>query len=117
MEWISLLLAGLGGLGIGSVLATIANHFMSRRASVNDRWYQEKREAYLGLLNALEPGGDDARGYRLWNARCALFGSSEVLKYAKEVDETPYSADAERNAARKAAFQNMLGAMRDDLRR
>jgi hypothetical protein len=38
---------------MGSLLKSIADHFMARRANTRDRWYQEKRKAYLGLLEAL----------------------------------------------------------------
>ena len=50
MEWI---VALVGGLGIGSLITSVATHLMARRGVTNDRWYQEKREAYLGLLEAL----------------------------------------------------------------
>ena len=50
MDWILPLIAGRG---LGSIIKSIADHFMSRRASDHDRWYQEKREAYTGLLTAL----------------------------------------------------------------
>jgi hypothetical protein len=42
---------------MGSLLKSIADHFMARRANTRDRWYQEKREAYLGLLEALHGRG------------------------------------------------------------
>jgi hypothetical protein len=47
MEWA---IGLIGGLGIGSLTTSVVTHFMSRRATSNDRWYQEKREAYLGYL-------------------------------------------------------------------
>jgi hypothetical protein len=47
MDWFLPLIAGLG---IGSIIKSIADHFMSRRASDRDRWYQEKRDAYTAFL-------------------------------------------------------------------
>jgi hypothetical protein len=105
------LIGALGtGFGIGTVVTAIVNHWLVRRASISDRWYQEKREAYLGLATALQtPTGD----VPVWHARCALFGSSEVLKHAAQVAET----QVDQYDMRNKAFQNMLEAMRNDLQR
>jgi hypothetical protein len=100
----------IGGFGIGTLLTSVVTHFMARRASIDDRWYNEKREAYLGLVAALQSVSGD---FPVWHARCALFGSPETLRYAKQVADTPPNA----YDARNAAFQKMLEAMRADLRR
>lgn len=67
----------LGGLGIGSLLASLVTHWITRRASIQDRWYQEQREAYLGLLQAIHdaavaPSDEKAKAYALWQTRCDL---------------------------------------------
>lgn len=112
------LLPLLGGLGIGSLLKSIIDHFQSRRAVLNDRFYQEKREAYLGLLDALHKAAlkhsdETAKNYALWEARCDLFGSEDVSKYAKEIVETN---DGPREA-RASAFRSLIAAMKLDLQR
>jgi hypothetical protein len=50
MEWI---LPLFGGLGLGSLLTKIVDHYLAKQQSKEMRIYQEKREAYLGLLEAL----------------------------------------------------------------
>lgn len=114
MDWIVPLIAGLG---LGSVLKSIADYFMGRKATTHDRWYQEKREAYLGLLNslheaALNPSNEKSKAYALWQTRCELFGSSGVARYAKEMVDTN---DGPREK-RDAAFRGLIDAMRADLR-
>ena len=114
MNWF---LPMIAGLGIGSLLNSIALHFMTRRASARDRWYQEKREAYLGLLNSLHeaavrPSDESSKAYALWQTRCELFGSKDVSKYAQEIVDTNDSPRTERNAA----FRNLIEAMKNDLR-
>jgi len=114
MEWILPLIAGLG---IGSLLKSIADHFMARRATANDRWYQDKREAYLGLLSALHkaaihPSDEHSKDYALWQTHCDLFGSANVSKYAQQIVDTNDSPIAERNDA----FRNLIEAMKTDLR-
>jgi len=113
MEWILPLIAGLG---IGSLLKSIADHFMIRRASAHDRWYQEKREAYLGLLKSLHdaavnPSDENSKTFALWQTRCELFGSKDVAKYAQAIVDTNDGPRERRNEA----FKNLLEAMKADL--
>lgn len=80
MEWV---LPLFGAFGVGTLVSSVATHFMSRRATTNDRWYQERREAYLGLLNALHNAAvhssdENSKAYALWQTRCTLFGSPSV---------------------------------------
>jgi hypothetical protein len=115
MEW---LLPLLGGLGIGSLFTSIFNHFVTRKATKDDRWYQERREAYLGLLKALhqaavQPSEESSKGFALWQTQCNLFGASEVSKYAQAMVDTN---DGPREA-RHNAFEALIRAMRDDLRK
>jgi hypothetical protein len=114
MDWILPLIAGLG---IGSLLKSVADHFMTRRATSSDRWYEEKREAYLGLLTALHQAAVSAsdkasKDYALWQTRCDLFGSKDVSKYAQRIVDTNDSSREERNEA----FRNLIEAMKSDLR-
>lgn len=114
MEW---LLPLLGGLGLGTLVASIANHLMTRRAAVSDRWYQEKREAYLGLLGALhkaavQPSDANSKEFALWQTRCELFGSSAVAANAQRIVDTNYAPISERNKA----FRDLISSMRTDLK-
>ncbi len=113
MEWVFGL---IGGLGIGSVLTAAATHFMTRRAVASDRLYQEKREAYLGLLGALhdaavKPSDEKAKAYALWQTRCDLFSSSDVAKWAQKIVDTNNGPREDRNEA----FRRLIETMRADL--
>jgi hypothetical protein len=115
MEWV---IALVGGLGIGSLFTSAATHFMSRRAATDDRWYQEKREAYLGLLSALHvaatnPSDANSKAYALWQTRCSLFGSPDVSKWAQRMVDTNDGPPVERDKA----FRGLIEAMRADLKR
>lgn len=115
MEWISLL---VGGLGLGSLLKSYIDHFNARRAVIVDRLYQEKREAYLGLLNALHkaaihPSDENSKDYALWQTRCQLFGAEDVARFAQALVDTNDGPRSER----ESAFAGLVQAMRDDLRR
>ena len=113
MNWAEL----IGGLGIGSLITSIATYLLSRRATANDRWYQEKREAYLGLLSALhdaavQPSDSKSKAYALWQSRCDLFGSPAVSIYAQRIADTN---DGPREA-RIEAFNGLIQAMKADLK-
>jgi hypothetical protein len=112
MSWAEL----VGGLGIGSLMTSAATHFMTRRAAANDRWYQEKREAYLGLLDALHdaavhPSDVNSKAFALWQTRCALFGAKSVSSFAQRMVDTNDGQSGER----REAFAGLIDAMRRDL--
>lgn len=107
----------IGGLGIGSLITSVVTQFMSRRASSNDRLYQEKREAYLGLLTslhdaALHPSEESSKACALWQTRCELFGSPKVSKHVQQIIDTN-----DNRVEREKAFQGLTEAMRSDLQR
>jgi hypothetical protein len=111
-----LVLGLIGGLGAGSILTAVATHFMTRQAISGDRRYQEKREAYLGLLNAIhdaaiEPSDEHSKAYALWQTRCELFGSPDVSNWAQKMVDTNDGPRAERDKA----FRRLIEAMRADL--
>ena len=115
MDWILPLIAGLG---LGSIIKSVADHFMTRRASEHDRWYQEKREAYTGLLTALHDAAvrlseANAKAFALWQTRCELFGSTDVAKFAQQIVDTN---DGPR-LARDSAYRGLIEAMKTNLRR
>jgi len=114
MEWV---LPLVGGLGLGSLLKSVIDHFNNRRAVTQDRLYQEKREAYLGLLGALHKAAvkhsdENSKEFALWQTHCQLFGSPEVSKFAQAIVDTNDRPHPER----EAAFKGLVESMREDLR-
>ncbi|WP_082044154.1 hypothetical protein [Aeromonas sp. L_1B5_3] len=106
----------VGGLGIGTLINTIYSDWRARTAKRTDRQYEEKRNAYLGLLDALhkaavEPSDAASKAYALWQTRCNLFGSEEVSLYAQRIIDTNAGPREERNEA----FNCLLRAMKADL--
>ena len=115
---VSTLLALLGGLGLGSILNTLISAWVTRSAKHSDRLFEQKKEAYLGLLSALhaaavQPSDEASKAYALWQTKCNLFGSEEVSRFAQMIVDTN---DSPRNE-RDTAFNGLLSAMRDDLKK
>ena len=112
MDWILPLIAGLG---IGSLLKSVVDHLIARRSLVTNRMYQEKREAYLGLLDALHraavaPSNENSKNFALWQTRCDLFGSPDVSRCVQEIVHTN-----DNQAERRDAFKRLIATMRADL--
>jgi hypothetical protein len=116
MDWI---LPLIGGLGLGSLLKGVVDYFLANRAKLNDRLYQEKRETYLGMIEAMHeadirPSTENAKAFGNWTNRCKLFGSPEVINAAQEYISTSNDVAG---AARARAFDTLFRAMRVDMRR
>jgi len=111
----SLIVSLIGGIGIGSVITTIITTVSRKKEKINERIYNEKRSAYLGLLSSLykaavEPSDKSSKEYALWQTNIQLFGSKNVVNYAQEiVDTIPGSLE------RNKAFNGLINAMREDL--
>lgn len=106
----------VGGLGIGTLINTIYSEWRTRSAKRTDRHYEEKRNAYLGLLDALhkaavQPSNAASKEFALWQTRCNLFGSEEVSRYVQKIIDTNDGPRSERNEA----FDGLLKAMKADL--
>lgn len=114
----NVLLGILGGLGIGSILNSIISNSLIRKQKIHDRLYDEKRAAYIGLLTAIHkaavaPSNETSKEYALWQTQCALFGEKEVSHYAQLIVDTNDGPRQERNEA----FNNLISAMRKDLKK
>lgn len=110
------LIALLGGLGIGAVINSLITNWMAQRSKKTDRQYQEMKTAYEGLLNAISdaaiaPSGATAVSYSLWQTKCTLFGSEDVVKYAQAMLDT----NDDREGVRKVVYAKLLEAMKNDL--
>ena len=113
MDWTVL----FGGLGIGSLLGIVAQNYFSKKAVKEERFYQEKKETYLGLLDAIHraavsPGDANSKDYALWQTRVDLFGSEGVAKAAQGIVDTN---DGPRGH-REQVYKELVREMRKDLK-
>lgn len=106
----------VGGLGIGALLTGVVNYFLNRKLSIENRCYQEKRDAYLGLLEALhraavEPSDSSSKSFALWQTRVQLFGAEGVARGVQGIIDTNDGPRAER----EKYFRQTIEEMRKDL--
>jgi len=112
----------LGGLGIGSVLTAIItkllDHFINRKTAKQALLYKEKREAYLGLLDALhkaavQPSNENSKAFALWQTRIEVFGTNEVAEAVQGIVETN---EPSQRRERDLFFKQLIIAIRKDLK-
>ena len=113
---INTILAVFGGLGVGSLITSLVTHYTNQKAKQKERRYEEKKDAYLGLLNSLHdaavnPSDKASKSFALWQTKCQIFGSYNVSRYAQAIVDTNDGPREER----ELAFQSLLDAIRKDL--
>lgn len=109
------ILAVLGGLGIGSLLTVLVQSLLQNSQIRSRRAFDEKKEAYVGLLEAFQKAAVDgtdsaAKAFAYWQMRCDLVGSKEVQDAIGEIVES--NDDQER---RSIAVLKLKAALRNDL--
>lgn len=112
MEWGTL----LGVFGIGAIFKTILDAVLSAKKDKASLQYKEKREAYLGLLDALHkaavsPCDENSKTFALWQTRVSIFGSDEASNAVQGIIDTNDGPRESRNLH----FNNLLKAIREDL--
>jgi hypothetical protein len=110
--------AGVGGI-IGSLLTTVVQGWLSNRQHIADRNFQEKKEVYVGFLQAIHESDinrapEAAKNVGHWQNRCELVASKEVNEAIKEFFLTnPVNGDV--HPDRPRVLREIKVAMRKDL--
>ena len=113
MDWI---LPMIGGLGIGAILKSGVDYYLNKRSSGQKLKYEEMKDAYIGLLNALHeaainPSEKSSKNFALWQTKVQLFGSQEVACAVQGIVDTNDGPRAKRNEQ----FNALISGMRKDL--
>lgn len=107
--------AFFGGIGAGSVITSLIQYFLNRKAQKAEYLQKERNQAYTDLLSSLESLNlansiENKKRFGFCAARVEILASDEVNKalhhFWKTDIETP---------ARDEAFKSLLMAMRSDL--
>ena len=111
--------AGVGGI-FGSLVTTLLQAFFGHRAQVSARNFQEKKEAYVGFLEALhrsdvERTRETSMHAGHWKNRCDLVASKEVREAIEQIFHTNPNARGETHPDRPHVIENLRQAMRKDL--
>ena len=109
----------ISGAGIGAILATIIQSWMTNSREKKQRIFQEKKDAYVGFLQAMHASevhpSDEASslgGY--WINICKIVGSKEVNDLLEKHLETN-PINGKMHPDRPKILQDLYAAMRKDL--
>ncbi|CAM4232999.1 Phage protein [Novosphingobium lubricantis] len=105
----------IAAFGLGSVVTAFITAWLGQRSKEDERSFQEKQKAYVGLLEAyhraaVEGTDEAAKAFAYWQMRCELVGPEPVRRAIRRIVET--NDDRE---GRNQAHENLKEAMRADL--
>lgn len=105
----------LTAFGLGSIVTALIQSWLAQRSKRDDRRFQEKQTAYIGLLEAyhraaVEGTDETSKAFAYWQMRCELVAPSPVRDAIRCIVETN-----DDRPARMKADHDMKEEMRADL--
>jgi hypothetical protein len=105
----------ISAFGLGAVITAIIQAWLTHRGEISKRAFQEKKECYIGLLEAyhraaVENTDQAAKNFAYWQMRCELVAPEQVRKAIQEIVNTNDNRDQ-----RGVAHENLKRALRKDL--
>ena len=109
----------LSAFGLGAVATAIIQSWLSNRSYIRQRAFAEKKESYIGFLDALHQSEIEqtkiaALNVGHWQNRIELVGSRDVIAACHRIRETNPTPDGA-HPDRPAALQRLKDKMRADL--
>jgi hypothetical protein len=105
----------ISAFGFGAVVTAIIQTWLNRRTEISKRNFQEKKECYIGLLEAyhraaVEKSDEAAKNFAYWQLRCELVSPKEVRKAIQDIIDTNDNPQA-----RNIAHENLKNTLRLDI--
>ena len=109
----------LSAFGLGAIVTALVQAWLSNLAYRRQRDFQEKKESYVGFLDALhqseiEQSPAAALNVGSWQNRIELVGSRAVIAACRSIEGTN-PIGGEIHPARPAALRRLKEAMRADI--
>lgn len=113
------LLPLLTAFGLGSIVTALVQAWMAQRGRIEGRSFEERKAAYIGLLEAyhraaVEQSDTAAKNFAYWQMRCELVAPKGVREARTRIIETnddPLGRPIA-HAALKDALRADLGVIR-----
>lgn len=111
----TLIVSLVTAFGLGSVVTALLQSFLSNRDRLETRNFDERKSAYIGLLEAyhraaIEGTDEAAKNFAFWQMRCELVASMQVREAIADIVDTNDDP-----ARRVWAHENLKEALRNDL--
>jgi hypothetical protein len=115
MEILQIIFAG----GLGAVIGTVIQSVWASKTAKEQRTYQEKKEAYVGFLNAIhrseiEKTHEAALYAGHWQFICEIVGNQSVRDCLKRYEESN-PIDGKAHPERREVMEDLKEAMRQEL--
>ena len=99
--------------GLGSIVSVIVQSWLAQRADTAKRMFQEKKECYVGLLEArnrcrMAPTMQSTQDLELWRLRCELVAPNTIREVLGKTSE-------QNEAIQIAAYEELKRLFREDL--
>jgi hypothetical protein len=110
------LIALLTAFGLGSIVTTVVQTVLNRRTKIEDRNFEERKAAYVGLLEAyhraaVEGSSEAGKEFAYWQMRCELVSPPKVRAAIQAIIATN-----ENRAERVKAHEALKDELRADLK-
>jgi hypothetical protein len=101
--------------GLGALVLAVVQAWLARKAELSKRSFEEKKEAYVGLLEAyhqaaVDPSDLASKNFAYWQLRCELVAPSAVRIAIQKIVDTN-----DDKAARYTAHDDLKTILRKDL--
>lgn len=111
----SFVLSIITAFGLGSLLTAVVQSWLMRRVQLDERNFEERKQAYIGLLEAyhhaaVERTDAAAKEFAYWQMRCELVAPETVRKAIEKIVSTNDDRDA-----RHIAHERLKKSLRLDL--
>lgn len=105
----------LTAFGLGTIVTSVVQAWLTNRSKSDERSFQEKQTAYVGLLEAyhraaVEGTDETSKLFAYWQMRCELVGSKSVRIAIQKIVDTNDNREA-----RQKADEELKIALRADL--
>ncbi len=110
-DWLAL----LGAFGLGSIFTSLVQSWLSSKRALKQRSFDERKEAYVGLLEAyhraaVEGSDESSKNFAYWQMRCEIVAPENVRQAIQEIIDSNID-----RKGRSRAHENLKTSMRRDL--
>ena len=116
----ALVISLVTAFGLGSIVTAIVQSFLTNRDRIETRNFEERKSAYIGLLEAyhraaIEGTDEAAKNFGFWQMRCELVAPRPVRDAIERIVETNDDQNGRFHAheALKEALRNDLGVAKN----
>lgn len=104
----------ISAFGLGAIVNALIQAWLSQRADNAKRNFQEKKECYVGLLEArnrcrMAPTMQSIQDLELWRLRCELVAPHNIREVLRKTS-------IQDDATQIAAYEELKRLFREDLR-